>query len=63
MKEAKPKRFVFKNTEQSLFDETVKILVDKETGINYLIVSGALGSGVTPLLGADGEIVISRGDD
>lgn len=35
------------------------ILVDTETGVNYLYVSGGSGGGVTPLLDAQGQVVIT----
>ena len=35
------------------------ILRDKETGVNYLYVSGGSGGGVTPLLDAQGNPVIT----
>ena len=35
------------------------ILVDKETGVNYLYASGSYGGGVTPLLNRDGTPVIT----
>ena len=36
----------------------IKIVVDTETGVNYLITSGIGVSGMTPLLDKDGEVVI-----
>ena len=35
------------------------ILVDKETGVNYLYASGSYGGGITPLLNRDGTPVIT----
>ena len=35
------------------------ILRDRETGVNYLYVSGGSGGGVTPLLDAQGNVVIT----
>lgn len=39
--------------------QTVQILVDRETGVNYLFVSSGESGGLTPLLGRDGRPVIS----
>ena len=39
--------------------ENIKILVDKETGVNYLFVASGYAGGVTPLLDRDGKPVIS----
>ena len=35
------------------------ILVDTETGVNYLYVSGGYGGGITPLLNRDGTPVVT----
>ena len=35
------------------------ILVDRETGVNYLYAAGSYGGGVTPLLNRDGTPVIT----
>lgn len=37
----------------------VKIIVDKETGVNYLFSWDGYAGGVTPLLDKDGKVVIS----
>ncbi len=36
------------------------ILVDKETGVNYLFVQSGYAGGLTPLLDAEGKPVITR---
>lgn len=37
-----------------------QILIDKETGVNYLVwMSGYVG-GITPLLDSDGNVVITK---
>lgn len=36
------------------------VLVDKETGVNYLFVQMGYAGGLTPLLDADGKPVITR---
>ena len=38
---------------------TVKIYVDKETGINYVYVAHGYGGGLTVLLNADGTPVVT----
>lgn len=35
------------------------VLVDKQTGVNYLYASGGYGGGITPLLNRDGTPVIT----
>ena len=37
----------------------MEILLDTETGVNYLYIGAGYGMGITPLLGPDGKVVIS----
>ena len=41
----------------------IEILVDKETGINYLYRSSGYGGGLTVLLDKDGKPVVTPIDD
>ncbi len=52
------KRFI-KTYSQSGFSTGVQILVDKETGVNYLYCSGGYSGGLTPLLDRDGKPIIT----
>jgi hypothetical protein len=36
------------------------ILVDRETGVNYLFLSGEYRQGLTPLLDVDGNVIVSK---
>ena len=36
------------------------VIVDKETGVNYLFVHRGHGGGLTPLLDAEGKPIITR---
>lgn len=36
------------------------ILIDKETGINYLFVANGFGGGLTPLLDKNGKPIITK---
>jgi hypothetical protein len=56
---AKEKRFE-KVYEESGFTMGKTVLVDTETGVNYLYVSSGYGGGLTPLLDADGKPIITR---
>ena len=38
---------------------TIEILVDKETGVNYIFCQSGNAGGLTPLLDRDGKPVIS----
>ena len=42
-----------------LLTET-SIIVDKETGVNYLFVACGYGGGLTPLLDSDGKPIITK---
>ncbi len=55
-------RFVVIHKEGSqLKDEGYRqILVDKETGVTYLLWKAGYGSAITPLLNADGTPVITK---
>jgi hypothetical protein len=37
-----------------------QILVDKETGVNYLLWKAGYGAGITPLLDSDGKPIVNR---
>ncbi len=37
-----------------------QILVDKETGVNYLVWSSGYAGGITPLLDSDGKVVVTK---
>ena len=37
-----------------------QILVDHETGVNYLIWKSGYAGGITPLLDSDGKVVITK---
>ena len=38
----------------------IQVIVDKETGVNYLFVKSGYAGGLTTLLNADGQTVISK---
>ena len=39
---------------------SVKVIVDKETGVNYLFVQAGNGGGLTPLLDAKGNPIVTK---
>ena len=39
---------------------TVKVIIDKETGVNYLFVQAGYGGGLTPLLDSKGNPIVSK---
>ncbi len=57
---AKEKRFVKLTTEGQGFGMETAILVDRQTGVHYLLVQSSCGAGLTPLLDEHGAPVIDR---
>ena len=55
-------RFTVVYTEGSLLSDAGyrQLLVDKETGVTYLVVKAGSSSAITPLLNADGSPVITK---
>ena len=52
-------RFEIKDKTSGLFTEAL-VVVDKETGVNYLFFSRGSGGGLTPLLDSDGKPIITK---
>ena len=61
----KDNRFVIVLKEgNSLKDEGLRqILVDKETGVNYLALKSGYGLGITPMLDKDGKQIVTEIED
>ena len=53
-------RFDIKEKEGVSFMTDAIVIVDKETGVNYLYVCRGYGGGLTPLLDADGKPIITK---
>jgi len=53
------KRFILKS-KQHLSGGIIKIVLDTETGVNYLMTSGLGLNGMTPLLDKEGKVVIDK---
>ncbi|ERG67833.1 DUF6440 family protein [Exiguobacterium chiriqhucha] len=58
---AESKRFHVKLTEQLPELGQITILVDTATGVNYIQTWVGTGGGITPLLDANGEVVVEEG--
>lgn len=60
MAEKKPKRFEIAYT-QGGFTNSAAVWVDRETGVNYLLINDAANGagGLTPLLDKDGKVVVT----
>ena len=53
-------RFDIKEKEGlSLMTDAV-VIIDKETGVNYLFVCRGYGGGLTPLIDADGKPIVTK---
>lgn len=59
---AKAERFevVYKDGSQIKDEGVRQILVDKETGVNYLVWKSGYAGGITPLLDAEGKPIITK---
>lgn len=55
------KRFEVKETQGVL--NTGKIIVDTQTGVNYLFWQEGYAGGLTPLLDRNGNVVVDRVDN
>ena len=49
----------YKEANEAFMTDAI-VIVDKETGVNYLFVCRGYGSGLTPLLDADGKPIITK---
>lgn len=58
----KDKRFEIVEHEGKWYKDSglVQVIVDQETGVNYLWVKSGYAGGLTPLLDADGKPIISK---
>ena len=52
-------RFIETYSQGGLVSPSVKILVDKSTGVNYLFTASGYAGGLTPLLNRDGTPVVT----
>lgn len=56
-KEKKQKRFIIKE-EQGFGLGFLSVIVDSETGVNYIITGSGSATHITPLLDKDGKVMI-----
>lgn len=55
-----PKRFVWREKETKGLCKEAAVIVDTETGVNYLFVNYGSGAGLTPLIDEDGKPIVTR---
>ena len=51
---------IFKDGSQISDEGYRQILVDKETGVNYLMWKSGYGAGITPLLDSEGRVIVTK---
>ena len=51
---------VFQDCSQLKDAVTRQILVDKETGVHYLVWRSGYAGGITPLLDSEGNVVVTK---
>ena len=57
---ATEKRFEVKLKERDLLNASYLVIVDKQTGVNYLLANTGYGAGLTPLLNENGNVVVTK---
>ena len=55
---AKNKRFIWEKAQNGIMKD-VSVIIDTETGVNYLFVQEGYAGGLTPLLDKNGKPVIT----
>ena len=55
-----PKRFVWRDKEMKGIYREADVIVDTETGVNYLLVVYGNGAGLTPLIDENGKPIVTR---
>lgn len=55
----KDSRFEIRETYSNGLAKSFEVIVDRVTGVNYLMVNTGYGAGLTPLLDREGKPVIS----
>lgn len=58
----KDERFevIFRDGSQLREEGVRQILVDKVTGVNYLVWQSGYAGGITPLLDAEGKVIVTK---
>ena len=57
---ARDKRFTIDEKNGMGFATSAVIIIDNETGVNYLFVNSGYAGGLTPLLDAKGNVIVTR---
>ena len=54
------KRFVWRDREMKGICREAEVIVDTQTGVNYLLVAYGNGAGLTPLIDENGKPIVTR---
>ena len=54
------KRFVWRDMEMKGICREADVIVDTQTGVNYLLVAYGNGAGLTPLIDENGKPIVTR---
>ncbi len=54
------KRFVWRDREMKGICREADVIVDTQTGVNYLLVAYGSGAGLTPLIDENGKPIVTR---
>ena len=57
---ARDKRFTIDEKNGMGFATAAVIIIDTETGVNYLFVHRGYGGGLTPLIDAEGKPIVTK---
>ena len=57
---ARDDRFIKTYEQGGILNDSVQILVDKQTGVNYIFVHSGHAGGLTPLLDRNGNPVVTK---
>lgn len=53
-------KIIFRDGSQLKDTGVRQILVDKETGVNYLCWKSGYGASITPLLNSEGKVIVTK---
>ncbi|MBR2048382.1 MAG: xylan 1,4-beta-xylosidase [Oscillospiraceae bacterium] len=56
---AKDDRFITRYEQGGILNDTMQVIVDRKTGVNYLFIRSGYAGGLTPLLDREGKPVIT----
>ena len=56
---AKDDRFITRYEQGGILNDTMQVIVDRKTGVNYLFIRSGYAGGLTPLLDRVGKPVIT----